>query len=737
MKTPRSRFIPLFAQVFLLAQIAFCMLVSQTAQAGVQLNPLFTDHTVLQRNHAVPVYGTATPGEEVTVEFAGQTRTAIADATGHWQVRLDPMAASEESRILKVSSSIADQQLAIRDVLVGDVWLCAGQSNMGSEMKNYPTLRGGKADGMNNPLVRLFKFKRGGIGSSEPSKTVEIDPPFHDSWQLLTPAFAREFSATAAFFGNALQPQTGVPVGLLNANRGGTAVNQWLPMDFMQSKSDLYARYLGPENQWWTESERNPGLIRAPSRLFNGTIHPLLPFAIRGVIWYQGESDDRDTDIYAEIFTDLIKVWRGLWGYDFPFLFVQLAPYGSANWDLRGESWAFLREAQDRALALPHTGRAVITDAGEQLDIHPQNKQPVGERLALLAARLDNPAFVANSPEFDSSEVVGNKIRITFKHAGSGLTTKRVAMNKNKRLEPGMDPEAFVVEADTLAGFTICGVDKKFIPAQAQIVSSNTVEVWADTIAEPQAVRYGWANFPLCNLYNSASLPASPFRTDSFAPPDFLTAEPIDADFTVEEVRTSVQDDFDRANGSDIGEQWVRSGDAMQWRISDSALIAGSSTASHGVLYHKQAESNPGETIDLRVSISGPTTNLWGGLAFAYQDVKNFYIARIKIGTNALQILHLQNGAVRVISSVTATQPFLVNRPYILHLQAKSGQGVNRATVYRATVYDAESTNVLFEHTAKEAVAAFTGGHAGLYIGSAHASEVLFGFDDFDIRAGQ
>ena len=732
MKTRRSRFVPFCALAILHTQIAFCMLVSLTAQAAVQLNPLFTDHMVLQRNQPVPVYGTASPGEKVTVEFAGQKKEVVVSASGEWQVKLDPMSASAEPQTLTVRSPLDTRHLTLADVLVGDVWLCAGQSNMASEMKNYPTLRGEKADGMNNPLVRLFKFKREGIGSIEPSKTVVIDPPFQNSWQLLTPAFAREFSATGAFFGNALQPQAGVPVGLLYANRGGTAVNQWLPMDFMQSKADLYARYLGPENKWWTESESNPGLIRAPSRLFNGTIHPLLPFAIRGAIWYQGESDDRDADIYAEIFADLIKVWRGLWGYDFPFLFVQLAPYGSANWDLRGESWAFLREAQDRALALPNTGRAVIIDAGEQLDIHPQNKQPVGERLALLATRLDNPAVVADSPEFDSSETVGNKIRITFKHAGSGLTTKRVAMNKNKRMEPGMDPEAFVVEADSLAGFTICGADKKFRTAQAQIVSSNTVEVWADSVAEPLAVRYGWANFPLCNLYNQVGLPASPFRTDSFALPDFLTAEPIDADFTIQDVRFSVQDDFNRSNGSDIGEQWVRSGDALQWRISNSVLIAGQSTASQQVLYHNQVASNPGETIDLRVSVYSPTANLWGGLAFNYQDADNFYIVRIKFGTNALQILCHQNGAIRVVSSVTASQPFLVNRPYVLRLQAKSGQGV-----YRATVYDADSGSVLFEHTAKEAAAAFTGGHAGLYSGSIYASDVLFGFDNFGFAAGE
>ena len=385
--------------------------------ADVTLNPVFTDHMVLQRNQKVPVYGTAEPGETVTVEFAGQKKTAVADVSKHWKILFDPMTASSEPRTLQVSGS--GFQVVISDVLVGDVWLCAGQSNMATEMRLYPTLRGEKAEIMKNPLVRMFKFQREGIGKEEPSKEVVIDAPFNNSWQPMTPAMAREFSATASFFGRKLQPLADIPIGLISANRGGTEVNQWLPMDFMMSKPDLYARFLGTGNPWWKEREGNPGLVRAPSRLFNGTINPLIPFAIRGCIWYQGESDVKHTDVYGEIFSDLITVWRDLWGADFPFLFVQLAPFDGrfVAWDKSDESWAFLRETQDEALALPKTARAVIIDSGEELDIHPQNKQPVGERLALLAANLDNPDVAAHSPEFDSAEVVGSTMRITFNDA--------------------------------------------------------------------------------------------------------------------------------------------------------------------------------------------------------------------------------------------------------------------------------------------------------------------------------
>ena len=723
------------------------MLVSLNAQA-VQLNPLFTDHMVLQRNQPVPVYGTASPGEKVTVEFAGQKKEVVASASGEWQVTLDPMPANTNAQILTVSSignrdevelgsanagqRSGNQQSAIGDVLVGDVWLCAGQSNMASEMKNYPTLRGEKADGMNNPLVRLFKFKREGIGSIEPSKTVVIDPPFQDSWQLLTPDFAREFSATGAFFGNALQPQAGVPVGLLYANRGGTAVNQWLPMDFMQSKADLYARYLGPENKWWTESESNPGLIRAPSRLFNGTIHPLLPFAIRGAIWYQGESDARDADIYAEIFTDLIKVWRGLWGYDFPFLFVQLAPYGSVDWDARGESWAFQREAQDGALKLTNTARAVITDAGEQLDIHPQNKQPVGERLALLAAKLDNPSVVSESPEFESAETVGSKIRITFKHAGSGLTTKRVAMNKNKRLEPGADPEAFVVEADTLAGFTICGADKKFIAAQAQIVSSNTVEVWADSVAEPLAVRYAWANFPLSNLYSQEGLPAAPFRSDAFPPPDFTVSGLDGADALILKVHQELADTFTRLDTSP-GSNWISSlPNASSWGLSEQALVVGKTTASHCALYNGQAIPGVHPKIEIGATVSSPKKGVWGGLVFHYQDAKNFYLLRIKFGYTSYQLIRYVNGAVFVLDTAEAERVFEVGSTVEMRLQNKRNEGF-----YVVTITDVVSGDVLVKRVKTETAPVFVDGPAGLYCGNIAADAVLFRFDDFNFVAGE
>ena len=707
----------------------FFVLLACAGWSDVQLNALFTDHMVLQRNHATPVYGMADPGEKITVEFAGQVKTAITDSSNHWKVVLDPMPASSEPRRLQVSDF--KFQVSISDVLVGDVWLCAGQSNMATEMKLYPTLRGAKADAMDNPLVRLFKIKAGGVPRPEPSSEVVVDPAFKGSWQKMTPVFAREFSATGIFFGNALQPKLGVPIGLLYANRGGSAVNQWLPMDFMKSKSKVYSRYLNPGNPYWKEGPKNKDLAGAPSYLFNGTIYPLIPFAVRGAIWYQGESGMRDSDIYAEIFSDLIQVWRGLWGYDFPFLFVQLAPYdGSAvRWDARNESWAFIREAQAAALKVPNTGMAVITDAGEFLDIHPQDKQPVGERLALLAEKLDHPQIVAESPLFQGLEKQGRVIRITFKNSGSGLTTRRVAMNKNKRKEPGQDPEAFVVEADTLQGFTICGADQKFVKAQAKITGPDTVEVWADGVAEPVAVRCGWADFPLCNLYNKEGLPASPFRTDSFPAPDFTSLKkPVDADFSIRNKRVSFKDDFDVSKG------WISSSPATAyWEVSGGSLTVGQTTSTDYVSFNPATRIEGGEKLDLQSTISSPWKTVWGGLAFNYRDAGNFDALRIKFGTPQYQMIRFEDGKlVDVLDSGSAKTSFSVHGTYLLHFRTVPGQGA-----FSVEISDTATGEALLECAKTIPDLGSIRGCVGLYGANANGNTTLFRFDDFSFVSGE
>lgn len=503
----------------------FSLLALATAHAQLRLNGMFTDNMVLQRNKPVPVWGTADSGEHIVVSFAGQEKKTIADAEGRWQVMLDPMEVSSNPRKMCIYHGVSSIRLTISNILIGDVWLCAGQSNMAQTMKRYLIWDQVK-DGFENDQLRLFKIKEGGVGSPQPTKELVVDPLFKNSWQSCASEFGAEFSATAGFFGMKLQRDSGVPVGLLYANRGGTQANMWMPRKMLESKP-VYEQFLDASNPNWTPSKSNPDAIRAPSHLYNGTIHPLAPFAIKGCIWYQGESDSQYSDIYCEMMADLVASWRRMWGYDFPFLFVQLAPWDNVRWDRLGEGWAWQREAQLDCLdAITGSGMAVIIDGGEAKDIHPQAKNLPGERLAMLAASLDDPKVDAHFPAFVNLEVKQGKVLLKFKDVSGGLNTRRVAMNVERGALHGEGADAVVAEAGELKGFTICGADRKFVPAQAKIISGDSVEVWASKVTKPVAVRYGWANFPLCNLYGGNGMPTSPFRTDDFPKPN-LTGEKI------------------------------------------------------------------------------------------------------------------------------------------------------------------------------------------------------------------
>ena len=504
--------------------VVLSLLVVACASAELHLNGLFTDNMVLQRNQPVPVWGTADPGAQVTVEFAGQKKAAVADSSNHWKLTLDPMTACSTPRNFQVSS--LKFQVSCTNVLVGDVWLCAGQSNMAQTMKRYRVWDQVK-DSFVNGQLRFFKIKEGGVGKPAPSKELVLDPFFTNSWQSCSAEFAAEFSAVGGFFGMKLQQDTGVPIGLLYANRGGTRANMWMPRKVLESKP-IYEQFLDASNPEWMPSKGNPGIIRAPSYLYNGTIHPLIPFAIKGCIWYQGESDSQYADIYTEMMADLVVSWHAEWGNEFPFLFVQLAPWDNVRWDGEyKEGWAWQREAQFQCLeTIPNSGMVVIIDGGEAKDIHPQAKNLPGERLAVLAEALDDKSINADFPAFGKMTVKKGKALVQFNGVSGGLKTQRVAMNVERGSLPGQGSHAVVAEANELTGFTICGEDQKFVPAQARIVSKDSVLVWSPEVKKPVAVRYGWANFPLCNLYGGNGMPASPFRTDDFPKPN-LTGEKL------------------------------------------------------------------------------------------------------------------------------------------------------------------------------------------------------------------
>jgi sialate O-acetylesterase len=462
-------------------------------QADVRLHGLFTDNMVLQRDIRVPVWGWAEPGEVVTVEFNGRmVRTTAED--GQWKVVLYPMKAGGPYE-MKVSGN---KEIVLHNILVGDVWVCGGQSNMDFAMQAYADRSKNRPETVveqyermiadtSQRNLRLMLIDK--ISRAQPQENIRIVKEFDNSWQELGPARTGLFSAVGFMFGRKLNEDLGVPIGLIDANKGGTRAELWMPRDLFSG---------------------TPPSTDGPSCLYNGIIAPLQPFAIKGVIWYQGESNAgrvRDCLAYGSTFPNLIKAWRRDWGQgDFPFLFVQLASFRKKAEQPVDELWPLLRDSQVKALALPNTGMAVAIDLGEEDDIHPYRKQALAERLVLAAKRVAyGMDVIASGPTFKKMEIKANKAVVAFENVGGGLVAKDVVLDK------------YHLSADELKGFAICGEDRKFVWTDAEIVG-DTVVVSSLKVSKPLAVRYAWSDFPLCNLYNLEGLPAVPFRTDSFAP---------------------------------------------------------------------------------------------------------------------------------------------------------------------------------------------------------------------------
>lgn len=445
-------------------------------RADVKPNGLFADGMVLQRDRDVPVWGTANPGEKVTVTFRDQSAEAVAGPDGKWRANLKPLKVGGGPDTLKIN----DRE--IKDVLVGDVWLCSGQSNMQWPMSacdNSEAIANAKDD-----QIRLFTVPR--RGTPEPEADVQ------GKWDHCTPDSAKDFSAVAYYFGRDLRKALDVPIGLIGTNYGGTPAEAWTTKEALASYPDLF-HYAEAAEKHLKEipADRLP---HAPSALSNAMIRPLVPFAIRGAIWYQGESNAGRAYEYRTLFPAMIRDWRTLWGQgDFPFLFVQLAPFKEIKAEPGDSDWAELREAQLLTTkVVPNSAMAVITDVGDEKDIHPKQKGPVGARLALAALALSHGKDVAYSgPSYKSATFAEGKAVVEFKHVGKGLVAK----------------------GGPLTGFAIAGRDGKFVPAEAKI-EGKTVVVSSPQVPEPVAVRFGWADFPVVNFWNEGGLPASPFRTD-------------------------------------------------------------------------------------------------------------------------------------------------------------------------------------------------------------------------------
>jgi len=495
------------------------LVLAGNAWAGITLPAVIGDHMVLQRDIPVPIWGWADAGEEVAVELAGQTVTTNVGADGAWRVALAPLPAGGPHTMTIRSE---DGSITVNDILVGEVWVCSGQSNMQMAVRecNRAEQEIAQAD---DSQLRLFTVPR--QTASKPQKDIESG-----EWTACTSKSVRNFSAVAYFFGRSLRQHVGVPVGLIHTSWGGTRIEAWTSLEALATEPmagpilDAHAqtmarvdrqldRYENAFAKWRREAAaayeagdpvpdppKMPADPRAsqhqPAVLYNAMIAPLVPYGIRGAIWYQGESNAGRAYQYRALHPLMIRDWRQHWGQgDFPFLFVQLANYQAPPEQPVDDAWAELREAQLMTLALPNTGMAVIIDIGDADNIHPTNKQDVGDRLARIArASIYGQDVVYSGPLYRSMKVEGSKIRLSFDHVDGGLASR------------GGGP---------LTGFAIAGEDRQFVWADA-VIDGETVVVHSDKVAKPAAVRYAWAINPVCNLINKAGLPASPFRTDDW-----------------------------------------------------------------------------------------------------------------------------------------------------------------------------------------------------------------------------
>ncbi len=492
------------SRLLLCALLGSCFPLSLAAEVVVP--KLFSDHMVLQRNLPIHVWGTATAGEAVSVTFRGETRKTATDVLGRWSLYLEPANAGGPYTL----SIQGTNTITFQDVLIGDIWVASGQSNMEFPMTKVADSEKEIA-AARYPQIRLLHIEK-------KASDYALSDVSAKSWSDCTPESVPDFSAVAYFFAREIQQREHVPIGVIESSWGGTPAEAWTSLAAISADASLmpvfsaYATMTDKEEVNRLEAKQEQKEIEEaktaghpipqfpwhppieswkPGALYNGMIAPLVPFPIRGVIWYQGESNSllNRASWYDRIFPTMIQDWRACWSEgDFPFLFVQIANFTSTTL----EDWPTVREAQRKTLALRNTAMAVTIDIVNPDDVHPIDKQDVGARLAVAARAVAYGEKIEYSgPLYRVSAKEGKSIRIWFDHAESGVIARH----------------------GKPTGFEIAGVDGKFVPADAQIEGA-TILVSSPNIQDPKSVRYGWSNSPECNLYNKEGLPASPFRTE-------------------------------------------------------------------------------------------------------------------------------------------------------------------------------------------------------------------------------
>ena len=488
------------------------------------LPAIISDNMVLQSGTKVPVWGMADPAAGVSVSLGDQTRPTAANGEGKWLVYFDSTKFRSGEPLTMIASADNGDSITVKNIVVGEVWLASGQSNMEFMLKNAI---GAKEEAARPAHAQLRQFLV--KNSANPKPVTETE----GRWVLASPTTVGEFSAVGYFFAKRLQEELKVPVGLIHSSWGASALESWVSAESLDSVDFLKVA----RERFWQLEQADPtrpaakkwdmtvpltaqGLTpqKKPAFLFNGMIYPLIPYAIRGVIWYQGEGNSSRAGQYRTAFPLLIKDWRGQWKQgDFPFYFCQLANFRAKEAQPGDSEWAELREAQTMTLQVPNTGQAVLIDLGEAEDIHPRHKLAVGERLARIALARDyGKAVVYEGPRYQSMSIEQNKIRLRFNHCDGGLVAKALPATYDlSTLKGTTAPLTPGNPQSQLQGFAISGTDGKWVWAEAGI-DGDSVVVSAFGIDKPVAVRYAWVDNPTGNLYNGAGLPAVPFRTDDY-----------------------------------------------------------------------------------------------------------------------------------------------------------------------------------------------------------------------------
>ena len=499
-----------------------------SAHAELRLPAIIGDNMVLQQKQTNPIWGWDMPGTKVKVTLGGQSKSAKADDKGKWTIKLDPLPASAQPATMKIQGTTARE---LKNILVGEVWVCSGQSNMGF---NLGSVWDSDLDiaTAKYPQIRLISVPNVG--------TQELQDDFKGQWEECSPATAGSFSAVGYHYGRVLHEMLGVPVGLIDNAWGGSACEAWVRRDVLEKDARfkaMIAKWKQTEATYtdaifekqmaehkakvdaWTAARKEAGkpvpplpprapqnVLRGqarPGNLYAGCLNPIIGYGIKGAIWYQGESNASRAFEYGYLFPLMISHWRTEWKQgDFPFYWVQLADFKHELPEPGDSEWAELRDSQTKTVGMiPNAGQCVITDLGEANDIHPKNKRDVAERLARWALVKDYGLKLPyRSPEFKEIKITDGKALLTFDHAPKGLRT---------------------VDVDEAKGFAICGADKKWVWAKARIIGgskqgTNQIEVSSPQVAQPVAVRYAWSDNPICNVYSVEGLPMTPFRTDAF-----------------------------------------------------------------------------------------------------------------------------------------------------------------------------------------------------------------------------